>query len=48
MASFIKRFDSPVTAILKLNSQLFPNYCHWGFLSLGLLGEFGLLFLKPY
>ena len=36
MASFIKRFDSPVTAIRKLNSQLFPDYCYWGFLSIPL------------
>ena len=36
MASFIKRFKSPVTAISKPNSNLFSNYFLGGFLSIPL------------
>ena len=34
IASFIKRFDSPVTAILKQNSNFFSNYFLGGFPSI--------------
>ena len=34
MASFIKQFKCPVTAILKPNSNLYPNYFLGGFLSI--------------
>ena len=34
IAPFIKRFDSPVTAILKQNSNFFSNYFLGGFTSI--------------